>query len=114
MSAGEPKPNAPLYIPSLDGLRALSILIVFLSHAGLSHVIPGPFGVAIFFFLSGYLITTLMRQERERTGSVNLWHFYLRRTLRIFPPLYLILAFTWLLVATGLLRGVIHGPAILA
>ena len=54
-----PSPR-PFLIPSLDGLRAVAILIVFLSHAGLSHIVPGLFGVTVFFFLSGYLITTLI------------------------------------------------------
>jgi len=47
-------------IPSLDGLRAVSISIVLVSHAGFGTVVPGGLGVTIFFFLSGYLITTLL------------------------------------------------------
>ena len=88
--------TAPLHIPSLDGLRAVSFLIVFLAHSGIS-VVPGGFGVTVFFYLSGFLITTLMRMERDKTGTVNLGHFYLRRALRILPPFYLIL-----LMAIGL------------
>src|SRR5262249_13186535 len=49
-------------------------------------------GVRTFFVISGYLITTLMLQERERTGRISLRHFYLRRTFRIFPPFYAFLA----------------------
>jgi peptidoglycan/LPS O-acetylase OafA/YrhL len=82
-------------IPSLDGLRCVAILPVFLSHvlqaAGAPNVFPGNFGVTLFFFLSGYLITTLMRLERERTGGVDLRLFYLRRALRIFPTCYAVL-----------------------
>lgn len=85
-----------LHIPSLDGLRCVAILPVFLSHAmmaaGVPRVIPGNFGVTLFFFLSGYLITTLMRVEIERTGTVDIPRFYLRRALRIFPTCYLVLA----------------------
>lgn len=85
-----------LYIPSLDGLRCVAILPVFVSHAmmaaGVPRVIPGNFGVTLFFFLSGYLITTLMRIEIERTGTVDIPRFYLRRALRIFPICYLVLA----------------------
>ncbi len=92
-------------IPSLDGLRAVAILIVFLSHAGLSHIVPGLFGVTIFFFLSGYLITTLMRLECERTGGINLRDFYMRRALRIFPPFYLVLGVIALLGVTGAVEG---------
>jgi peptidoglycan/LPS O-acetylase OafA/YrhL len=83
-------------IPSLDGLRAVAILLVFLSHwqeaAGVPRFIPGNFGVTLFFFLSGYLITTLMRVEIERTGTLSIRLFYLRRALRIFPTCYLVLA----------------------
>src|SRR5438105_2995303 len=78
-------------IPSLDGIRAVSFLIVFLAHAGLERYVPGYFGLTVFFFLSGFLITTLLRREYDRTGSVSLSHFYLRRILRIFPPFYLVL-----------------------
>ena len=49
------------FIDSLDGIRAVAFLIVFIAHCGAEKVIPGGFGVTIFFFLSGYLITTLLR-----------------------------------------------------
>jgi len=81
------------HIPSLDGIRAVSFLLVFVSHLGLERIIPGGFGVTVFFFLSGYLITTLMRAEFETTGSVSFRLFYLRRVLRIWPPFYLVLLF---------------------
>src|SRR3954447_8518759 len=83
-----------LHIPSLDGLRAISFGIVFAAHAGWNNVIPGPFGVTVFFFLSGYLITTLSRLEFERRGDVSMSKFYLRRALRILPPFYLVIAFS--------------------
>jgi peptidoglycan/LPS O-acetylase OafA/YrhL len=54
-----------LGIPSLDGWRAVAILIVFLGHTGLGNIFPGGFGITIFFFLSGYLITSLMIIERQ-------------------------------------------------
>ena len=79
-----------LQIPSLDGLRAVSFFIVFAAHAGF-ELIPGGLGVMIFFFLSGYLITTLMGVEVAKTGGVSLKNFYLRRALRILPPFYLVL-----------------------
>lgn len=95
----------PFQIPSLDGIRAASFLIVFLSHAGLDEFVPGSFGLTLFFFLSGYLITTLMRIEYDRTGGVSLRQFYLRRGLRILPPFYLVLVAAWLATAGGLLPG---------
>ena len=47
-------------IASLDGIRAVAVMLVFVAHAGFGHIVPGGFGVTVFFFLSGYLITTLM------------------------------------------------------
>jgi len=79
-----------LHIPSLDGLRAVSFFIVFVAHAGVEQF-PGGLGVTIFFFLSGFLITTLMRVEAATTGTVSLKNFYLRRALRILPPFYIVL-----------------------
>ncbi|WP_395741446.1 acyltransferase family protein [Prosthecobacter sp.] len=102
------------HIASLDGFRAVAILIVFLSHAGLSHVVPGLFGVTVFFFLSGYLITTLLRMECEKHGRANLLQFFLRRTLRILPPFYLILGLIALLTACGVLQGGFQGQALTA
>ncbi len=84
------------YIPSLDGIRTIAFAIVFLSHAGNdSH---GIFGVTLFFFLSGYLITTLLRKENDRHCSISLRAFYARRTLRIMPPFYLTMLVILLLV----------------
>jgi peptidoglycan/LPS O-acetylase OafA/YrhL len=90
------------HIPSLDGLRAISFLIVFASHSGY-ELVPGGFGVSVFFFLSGYLIATLIRLESERTGRVSLKNFYLRRALRILPPFYIVLVTATILGAIGFL-----------
>ncbi|MBN8808852.1 MAG: acyltransferase [Sphingomonas sp.] len=91
-------------IPALDGLRALAIVIVMCSHLGLQQIVPGQFGVTLFFFLSGYLITTLLRQEIEAHGRIDLGRFYLRRIVRILPPMYLTIAFFMVLSAVGLLH----------
>jgi peptidoglycan/LPS O-acetylase OafA/YrhL len=93
------------HIASLDGIRAIAALIVFAAHTGLEHLVPGGFGVTVFFFLSGYLITTLLRREYEETGTISLKHFYLRRVYRIFPPLYLVLGILILLALTGVVRN---------
>lgn len=85
----------------LDGLRALAVLIVMISHADLGHIVPGGFGVTIFFFLSGYLITTLLRMEYEREGSVSFRGFYLRRSVRIVPPMLICYAVAVALVSAG-------------
>jgi peptidoglycan/LPS O-acetylase OafA/YrhL len=92
-------------IPSLDGLRAISISIVLVSHAGYGKIVPGGFGVTIFFFLSGYLITTLLMDENDRLGRIHIGRFYLRRALRLFPPLVITLIIADLLVYFGLLDG---------
>ena len=84
--------SAKFYIPSLDGIRTVAFLIVFLSHLGISGV-PGGFGVTVFFFLSGYLITTLLRREYERSDKIDFKKFYMRRVLRIWPPFYIVLFF---------------------
>lgn len=89
------------YIASLDGLRAVSVSLVFLSHAGVSDLIPGGFGVTVFFFLSGYLITTLLIQEYQRYQSIAIKEFYLRRLVRLAPPLLVTLAFATALVLLG-------------
>ncbi|MBV9852391.1 MAG: acyltransferase [Armatimonadetes bacterium] len=101
-------------IPSLDGLRAVSFLIVFLAHAGLEKWVPGELGLTVFFFLSGYLITTLLRLEYDRTGGIRLGDFYLRRVLRIFPPFYLVLSLASLLTLAGALGNTLQGRAVLA
>lgn len=104
----------PLHIPSLDGLRAVSFFIVFIAHAGAYAVVPGGFGVTVFFFLSGFLITTLMRVEREATGTVSIRHFYLRRALRILPPFYLILGVATVFTVLRILPGELDAASVLA
>jgi len=76
------------HIPGLDGIRAIAFLMVYFSHMGLGRSYTGGQGVAFFFFLSGYLITTLMRKESNSTGTISIFEFYVRRFFRIIPPLY--------------------------
>ena len=102
------------HIPSLDGIRALSFLVVFAAHAGLDRVVPGGFGVTVFFFLSGYLITTLLRKEHDERGTVSLRRFYLRRALRILPPFYLVLGLAALAAQVGLTAGGLEPRALAA
>jgi peptidoglycan/LPS O-acetylase OafA/YrhL len=90
-------------LPSLNGLRAVSIIIVLLFHllrytfdVNLDDVfrVPifnGRFGVNVFFIISGFLITTLLLQEERKTGHISFRKFYIRRTLRIFPAYYFLL-----------------------
>jgi len=104
----------PFHIPSLDGLRAVSFLIVFLGHASAKKWIPGYFGLAVFFFLSGYLITTLLRLEYDKTGTLGFRAFYERRALRIWPPFFLVLVAASALTLTGFLRNTLEWQAVLA
>ena len=81
------------YRPEIDGLRALAVLCVMLYHFG--WPLPGGFlGVDIFFVISGYLITKLIQDEIDTTGTVRFGHFYLRRARRLFPALGVVLAGT--------------------
>jgi len=93
-------------MPSLDGLRALSIAVVFFADTAVSVGIafPGGFGVTVFFFLSGFLITTFLRREYQTNGSISFGRFYLRRVLGILPPFYLVLG--GVLIATHLLHRI--------
>ncbi len=92
-------------IPSLDGIRAVAVSLVFFAHSGLENIIPGGLGVTIFFVLSGYLITTLMRIEHTRSGAISYRGFYLRRLLRLMPPLFIVIAAAGLLSALSIIDG---------
>jgi peptidoglycan/LPS O-acetylase OafA/YrhL len=89
---------------SLDGLRAASVAAVIWHHTGASFVAhpaahAGHHGVTLFFAISGFLITTLLLRERERSGTIDLRAFYVRRSLRIFPLYYAVLLLYVVLVA---------------
>ena len=101
-------------IPSLDGLRAISVLLVVLGHSGLDAIVPGGLGVTIFFFLSGYLISTLMLAEHDKTGGINILHFYARRVFRLMPPLIVSLAIAYGLTYSGWLAGGITSKGLAA
>jgi peptidoglycan/LPS O-acetylase OafA/YrhL len=92
-------------IPSLDGVRAAAVALVFFAHGGLENVVPGGLGVTVFFVLSGYLITTLMRIEHASSGRIDYRAFYARRLLRLMPPLFIVVAVTALLAAFSVVDG---------
>src|ERR1700757_3649025 len=77
------------YEPSLDGIRAIAVLLVMAGHLNL--VYAGGLGVDIFFVLSGYLITAILVSEFSAAGRISLKKFYLRRALRILPAVILLL-----------------------
>ena len=74
--------------PVLDGMRGVAVLLVMLMHTGI--VSNGYIGVDVFFGLSGFLITTLLYEEWERTGQISLRRFYQRRARRLLPALLLV------------------------
>jgi peptidoglycan/LPS O-acetylase OafA/YrhL len=79
------------HIGALDGLRGLAVLVVVLFHAG--HLDGGYLGVDLFFTLSGFLITTLLLEERRSTGTIAFKWFWIRRARRLLPALFAMLAF---------------------
>src|SRR2546425_10051183 len=104
----ESRPASMKRIPSLDGLRALSISLVLVAHlAGTHHFFTtqavaqlgdlGNLGVRMFFVISGFLITKLLLVELDRTQRISLKAFYIRRLLRIFPAFYVFIIIASLL-----------------
>jgi peptidoglycan/LPS O-acetylase OafA/YrhL len=112
--------SASRRIPSLDGLRAFSILLVIGSHLLGTRGFPvtpravgavgdfGYLGVRVFFVISGFLITSLLLAEQAKTGSVSLKGFYARRAWRIFPAFYTFVAamcLAWVIGSLALRSG---------
>ena len=78
--------------PELDGIRGVAVLAVAAFHTGL-RVLPGGWlGVDLFFVLSGFLITSLLLEERSATNRIEYRDFYVRRALRLLPALAVLLA----------------------
>jgi peptidoglycan/LPS O-acetylase OafA/YrhL len=87
------------YRPALDGLRAIAVSSVVLFHLT-GYPARGWLGVDIFFVLSGFLITTLLLEERAAHGTVSLRGFYVRRARRLLPALFAFLALFVVVKAT--------------
>ncbi len=114
--------SVKLKYPSLNGLRALSIVLVIIHHsalmnnvfAGLNSLIwlkpillfieDGHLGVNVFFVISGFLITSLLLQEEIISKNVSLKNFYIRRVIRIFPAYYFLLFVYFILQLIGLIH----------
>ncbi|MGB7980847.1 MAG: acyltransferase family protein [Candidatus Nanopelagicales bacterium] len=88
------------HLVGLDGVRAMAVIAVVLYHADVPWIPGGFLGVDVFFVLSGFLITSLLLVEFERTGALDYKEFYLRRARRLLPALFAVLAVTAVLVAT--------------
>jgi len=84
-----PEPWRLGYRPELDGLRGVAIAMVLTMHA--TGYMRGTLGVLVFFVLSGFLITVLLLEERDRDGGVALKAFYWRRAVRLLPALGVVL-----------------------
>lgn len=79
------------YISGLDGLRALAVIGVIFYHLLPGKMRGGYLGVPVFFVISGYLITDLLRQEWQENGKIQLKAFYIRRMKRLYPALVTLL-----------------------
>ncbi len=101
------------HLPGLDGLRGLAVLVVVAFHAGFENMVGGYLGVSTFFTLSGFLITSLLLNEADRTGSVAVRSFWGRRFRRLLPAALATLAAVVLLftpfVATADQRASMRG-----
>ncbi|GAB2626340.1 acyltransferase [Paractinoplanes abujensis] len=80
--------------PDIEGLRAIAVVLVVLSHAGISTFAGGYVGVDVFFVISGFLITTLLLKELGKTGTISLPGFYARRAIRLLPVSTVVLVAT--------------------
>lgn len=80
------------YRPALDGVRALAVTAVLLFHAGVPGTDGGFLGVDAFFVLSGFLITSLLLAEHQRSGRIDLGRFWLHRARRLLPALLAMLS----------------------
>lgn len=103
------------YIKGFDGLRAISILFVLMTHLGfyplLSHsefftqrvlmLINGTAGVNIFFAISGFLITTILLREKLSRGRIDFKNFFIRRFLRLLPTLLVFYIVIFILMTAG-------------
>lgn len=127
MSSSEPEPAVVLYpgenpahfqfgyIPALDGLRGIAILVVMAFNGHFFGMQGGFVGVDIFFVLSGFLITSLLVQDYRRTFRIGLKNFYFRRALRLLPALFALMLFCVLFVlilqpdkVSNTLKGVLY------
>jgi len=112
--AGEPR---IAYEPALDGLRAVAIAAVLAFHSGFAAARGGFLGVSLFFTVSGYLITTLLLTEHDRTGRIRCLEFWERRFRRLLPAAIVVLAGVVIAaphVADVTQRASLHGDVLAA
>jgi len=111
------------YIKGFDSLRGIAIIYVIITHMGLSQILPNNFfiktrlwslisaetGIQIFFTLSGFLITTIFLSERHNLGKIKFYNFFVRRFLRLLPPLLIFYLAIALLTQQGIVVGTTLG-----
>ncbi len=104
------------YLPHVDGLRCVAVMAVLLFHFGVPGLGGGYVGVDIFFVISGYLISSIIVGELERTGHFSFRQFYARRVRRILPALIATLLATSILACVLLAPGelVAYGKSLIA
>lgn len=97
------------YRSDIDGLRAIAILSVLIFHIDSRYLSGGFVGVDIFFVISGFLITSILKKEIENTGTINFKNFYLRRVKRLLPAflftLFISLVFAIILFSPSMLKS---------
>lgn len=91
-------------LDTLDGIRTIAVMLVLAFHVSMPGMQAGFLGVDVFFVLSGYLITTLLIRELDRTGRISLGRFWARRVLRLMPA-------SLLVIAVVIAWGVLFAPA---
>ncbi|WP_405099556.1 acyltransferase family protein [Micromonospora sp. NBC_01412] len=110
-AVGEPSHPSPPDRPrsrfrgDIEGIRAVAVVMVMLFHAGVPALSGGFAGVDVFFVISGYLITTQLLSEQDRTGGVALIDFYARRAKRLLPAVNVVLLTTAVFVFLMVPRG---------
>src|SRR6185295_3184801 len=87
------------YMPGIDALRAIAVIVVFFYHAGVGWMPGGFLGVDVFFVISGYLITSLLLSEYRRGGHIRLGRFWTRRARRLLPAVGVMIAVTMVVAA---------------
>lgn len=80
------------YMPGIDGLRALAVAGVVIYHLGAGWLPGGYLGVDVFLVISGFLITSLLLVEHDRSGRINLRRFWFRRARRLLPAVFVMIA----------------------
>ena len=99
-----------LRIAGFDGLRAIAVILVFLEHRVIEGYLFGSFGVKLFFVLSGYLIVSILHKQRANIDegaaiSSEIFEFWRRRALRIFPIYFLTLAIISISISVGYIES---------